>query len=146
MKKSAGDVSPFNSIRSKCSKQMTTTNPVILQIYYKSLLPYRAKNQQFFAQIARNIAQISSNFYDHDIMLDTNCHYIYFRLPIEQIAYVRFIVESYENLAQVTSIPGRGEMEWVIPSGLIDTAHELAQALSEETGMVVIHRPADWPE
>ena len=47
------------------------------------------------------------------------CCQLFFRLPREQIAYVRFIVESYEGLAQVTSLPGRGEMEWLIPRPLV---------------------------
>jgi hypothetical protein len=70
----------------------------------------------------------------------------YFRLPIEEIAYVRFVVEAYEGLAQVTSLPGRAEMEWRIPEGLIAAAEELAGALAVEVGLAPIPRPPDWPE
>ncbi len=73
------------------------------------------------------------------------CHHIFFRLPKKQIAYVKFIVESYEGLAQVTSLPGRGEMEWLIPDQLLQEAQGLAHALAAEVGMVLIPRPADWP-
>ncbi len=70
----------------------------------------------------------------------------YFRLPLSQIAYARFIVESYEGLAQVTSLPGRGEMEWIVPLGMVALADALARALGHEVGLVAIPRPEDWPE
>jgi hypothetical protein len=70
----------------------------------------------------------------------------YYRLPIEEIAYVRFVVEAYEGLAQVTSLPGRAEMEWRIPEGQLGAADDLASALADEVGLVPIPRPPDWPE
>jgi len=73
-------------------------------------------------------------------------HYYYYRLPLSQIAYVRFIVESYDGLAQVTSLPGRGEMEWIVPGGMVAVADALARALSDEVGLVAIPRPEDWPD
>ena len=63
-----------------------------------------------------------------------------------QIAYVRFIIEAYDGLAQVTSLPGRGEMEWLVPDELIAQAEALASALAEEAGLTPIPRPEDWPE
>jgi hypothetical protein len=72
------------------------------------------------------------------------CERRYFRLPLEQIAYVRFIVESYEGLAQVTSLPGRAEMEWVVPTALAPLADSLARALALEAGLTAIARPDDW--
>jgi hypothetical protein len=74
------------------------------------------------------------------------CERRYFRLPLDQIAYVRFVVESYEGLAQVTSLPGRAEMEWVVPVPLTPVAESLARALALEAGLVPIERPEDWPE
>jgi len=73
------------------------------------------------------------------------CERRYFRVPLDQIAYVRFVVESYEGLAQVTSLPGRAEMEWVVPAAFAEVAGSLAHALAEEAGLVPIARPADWP-
>ena len=70
---------------------------------------------------------------------------LYFRVPIEQIAYVRFIVEAYDGLAQVTSLAGRSDMEWRVPEGLLGEAHELARALATEVALVPIPRPPDWP-
>jgi len=79
------------------------------------------------------------------MMPHARCHRLFFRLPKDQIAYVRFTVESYEGLAQVTSLPGRGEMEWRIPAPLLQEARGLARALAEEAGLVPIPQPADWP-
>jgi hypothetical protein len=66
---------------------------------------------------------------------------LWFRLPLEEIAYVRFIVEAYEGLAQVTSERRLGEMEWVVPDGRLVEARELAAALREEVGLVPIEPP-----
>ena len=74
------------------------------------------------------------------------CERRYFRLPLDQIAYVRFIVESYEGLAQVTSLPGRAEMEWVVPTTLAPLADSLARSLMDEAGLTPIERPDDWRE
>lgn len=61
-----------------------------------------------------------------------------FRLDREQIGYVKFVLEAYEGLAQMTSLAGRSEIEWIIPRGLEQPAEELALALREEVGMVEI--------
>jgi hypothetical protein len=72
------------------------------------------------------------------------CTRRYFRLPLAQISYVKFVVEAYEGLAQVSSRPGRGEMEWVVPPGLEQQAEALARALEAEAGLVPIAPPDDW--
>jgi hypothetical protein len=79
-------------------------------------------------------------------MHDSGCEQWYFRLDKGQIAYVRFIVESYEGLAQVTSMPGRGEVEWLVPLGMVEIAQQLAHALSNEILLLPIQQPSDWPE
>ena len=61
-----------------------------------------------------------------------------YQLPIEEIGYVRFIVEAYEGTAIVSSLPGRGEMEWTIPASRCQEAQNLAEALSKETGLKLI--------
>ena len=71
---------------------------------------------------------------------------LYFRLPLEQIAYVRFVVESYEGLAQVTSLPGRTDMQWLVPIEQQSAAEELASALAAEVHFSRIPRPPDWPD
>jgi hypothetical protein len=58
-----------------------------------------------------------------------------FRLPKREIGYVRFIVEAYEGLAQVTSEPGRGEMIWIVPLDHEAQARQLASSLGVEAGL-----------
>lgn len=79
-------------------------------------------------------------------MSERGCLRRYFRLPRENIAYVRFVVEAYEGLALVSSPPSRGEMEWFVPVALAEQADELARALETEAGLVSITRPQDWPD
>ncbi|MFH1132046.1 MAG: DUF4911 domain-containing protein [Pseudomonadota bacterium] len=69
----------------------------------------------------------------------------YFRLPKTQIAYVRFITEAYDGLVQVKSLPGRGEIEWIIPESQLEQAEALIRALEKEVGLVDIEKPDDWP-
>ena len=71
----------------------------------------------------------------------------YFRVPLEEIGYVRMIVEGYDGLAAVRSLSGdRAEIEWIVGEGLEDEADALALRLREETGLVAIERPADWAD
>jgi hypothetical protein len=70
----------------------------------------------------------------------------FYRVPLEQIAYVRAIVEGYDGVALIYAPdPRRGEIEWRIGEGLEGEAHEIAQRLMREAGLVEIARPPDWP-
>jgi hypothetical protein len=70
----------------------------------------------------------------------------FYRVPLEQIAYVRAIVEGYDGVALIYSPdPRRGEIEWRIGEGLEHEAREIADKLVREAGLVEIARPADWP-
>jgi hypothetical protein len=70
---------------------------------------------------------------------------LFFRIPLAQIGYVRAVVEAHEGLAYVRSAEAdRGEIEWLVPAPLEAEARLLATALSVETGMVEIARPASW--
>lgn len=69
---------------------------------------------------------------------DADCIRRVFRLNTEHIAYVRFIVEGYEGLAQVTSEKSQSEMEWLIPSSREQEAENLASALFIEVGLELI--------
>jgi hypothetical protein len=70
----------------------------------------------------------------------------WFRVPLEQIGYVRAIVEAYDGVALVHAPdPRRGEIEWLVGEGLEDEAAELARRLAAEAGLIEIPRPADWP-
>lgn len=66
-----------------------------------------------------------------------------FRLDKSQIGYVRFILESYEGLAQMTSTRGRAEVEWIVQRCLLADARRLASALEAEVGLV--HVPGTAP-
>lgn len=69
------------------------------------------------------------------------CLHRFYRLDKDQIGYVKFVVEAYEGIAQVTSRAGRGEMEWIIPHEMAGQAEALALALGEEVGLVEIEAP-----
>jgi hypothetical protein len=71
---------------------------------------------------------------------------LFFRVPLEQIGYVRAIVEGYDGVAVVYAPdPRRGEVEWIVGEGLEAEAAELAARLAGETGLTEIARPPDWP-
>jgi hypothetical protein len=65
---------------------------------------------------------------------------------LEQIGYVRAIVEGYDGVASVHAPDGnRGEVEWLVGEGMDDEAAVLAQRLAKEAGLIAIARPKDWP-
>jgi hypothetical protein len=56
-----------------------------------------------------------------------------FRVPLDQIGYVRMIVEAYDGLAVVVSPEAdRGLVEWWIAPGREAEADALARALRSE--------------
>jgi hypothetical protein len=70
----------------------------------------------------------------------------YFRVPLEDIALVRALVEAHEGIAQVVSLAAdRGELELIIPEALAEEAEAMVTALSEVVRWVEIPRPADAP-
>jgi Domain of unknown function (DUF4911) len=70
----------------------------------------------------------------------------FFRVALEQIGYVRAIVEGYDGLAIVRAPdPKRGEIEWLIGEGLEAEADTVVRRLENEAGIIEIQRPADWP-
>lgn len=71
----------------------------------------------------------------------------FYRVPLEQIAYVRAIVEGYDGVAIVVAPDARrGEIEWRIGEGLEAEALAVAERLTREAGLVEIARPRDWPQ
>lgn len=55
-----------------------------------------------------------------------------YRLPLDEIGYMRMIVEAYDGLAVVVSAPGSSVVEWWIAPGREAEADTLAHALAEE--------------
>ena len=69
----------------------------------------------------------------------------FFRVPLEQIGFVRAIVEAHEGLCVVRSQEAdRGEIELLIPASCADEADAVVRRLAARTGSVEIPRPADW--
>jgi len=69
----------------------------------------------------------------------------FYRVPLDQIAYVRAVVEGYDGLCVVHAPDARrGEIEWIIGEGREDEAHELALKLVGEAGLCEIARPSGW--
>jgi hypothetical protein len=69
----------------------------------------------------------------------------YFRVPLEEIAYLRAIVDGYDGLAVVRSHDRRrGEVEWIVGDGREAEAEALVRRLSSEIGLREIARPRDW--
>ncbi|HKA92137.1 MAG TPA: DUF4911 domain-containing protein [Haliangiales bacterium] len=59
-----------------------------------------------------------------------------FRVPLEEIGYIRMVVEAYDGLAVVVSPAARqGIIEWWVAPGREAEAEVLARALAEETGL-----------
>ena len=62
-----------------------------------------------------------------------------FRVPREQVGFVRMIVEAYDGLAVVvTPDPTVGIIEWWIAPGREDEAATLAEALRRKVGLVEV--------
>jgi len=57
----------------------------------------------------------------------------YFRVNRRDMAYLKFIVESYDGLAVLRTVnPREGIVEWMIPPSLVEEADELIASLREE--------------
>jgi len=68
----------------------------------------------------------------------------WFRVPLEQIAYVRAIVEGYDGVAVVSAPdPRRGEIELQIAPGQEAEAQALVQRLVDEAHLIEIPPPDD---
>lgn len=52
-----------------------------------------------------------------------------FRVPLEDIAFVRMILEAYEGLAVMVSERGSTRVDWHVAPGREEEAAELAKAL-----------------
>ena len=65
----------------------------------------------------------------------------YFRVTPHDMAYVKFIVESYEGLAVLSTVDSaKGIMEWMIPHDLVEEIEELIESLREEVVLIPCDR------
>lgn len=70
----------------------------------------------------------------------------YFRVPVEEIGYVRAILEAYDGLAWLRAPdPRRGEIEWLVGAGRESEAEALIARLTSEGVLIEITRPRQWP-
>ena len=74
---------------------------------------------------------------------------IYLRIPTENIAILKFIIESYEGLAIVRTLSAdRGELVILGTADNEATLRELLQSLEQDLNIALIPQPdnasADW--
>ena len=70
---------------------------------------------------------------------------IYLRLPREEIAYVKFIFESYEGVAVVRTLDRRAATLVVLAvPDFEDQARAIVRALASEASCEETGPPADW--
>jgi hypothetical protein len=72
----------------------------------------------------------------------------YYSLPRQQIGYLRFILESYDGLAFVTTLDNRQALvEIAYPASRREDAQALLVALVEECAMTAVPAPvsAEYP-
>jgi hypothetical protein len=70
----------------------------------------------------------------------------WFRVPLEQIAYVRAVLEGYDGVALLTAPdPRRGEIELTVGEGLDSEVDAIVARLVREAGLIEIPKPSDWP-
>ena len=66
----------------------------------------------------------------------------YFQVSPEDMAYVKFIVESYEGLAVLRTLnANQGIMEWMIPPDLLTEAEKLIESLRGEVTILSLPPP-----
>jgi hypothetical protein len=65
---------------------------------------------------------------------------------VEEIGYVRAILEGYDGVAQLhCPDPRRGEIEWRVAEGQEQEADRIFRGLKREIDLQEIPRPAGWP-
>lgn len=69
----------------------------------------------------------------------------WFQLDIKELAYVKFILESYEGVAmQRTLNASRGEIEIMVPSCNVAVLDEIISDLKGSTDIREIKKPVDY--
>ena len=64
----------------------------------------------------------------------------YFRVNRRDMAYVKFVVESYDGLAVLRTVdPREGIIEWMIAPDRMDEAEELIDSLQNEVALTPVN-------
>ncbi len=75
-------------------------------------------------------------------MMDT--HSLYLRLRRKDIAYLKFIMESYEGMAVVrTRDPSEAVVELMVAPGWEEDVHEVLEGLGEEIPIELLSNPRE---
>ena len=75
---------------------------------------------------------------------------LFFRLPSEEIHYLKYIMEGYEEWAIMRTVetalcpPGKDVIEVLASPDFVAEVLALAADLKRETGLVPCERPADY--
>lgn len=70
----------------------------------------------------------------------------YFRVKRRDMAYLKYIVESYEGLAVLSTVDSKeGLMEWMIPPDRLEEAEQLIDSLREEVAIEPVNPPKTSP-
>jgi hypothetical protein len=64
-----------------------------------------------------------------------------YRISREAIGYLRFLLEGYEGLAQLSSVAGRDEIELLVPTSQRAELLQLLEAVTEELGLSRVESP-----
>lgn len=75
----------------------------------------------------------------------TSFNHCCYRLPPEEIAYVRFVLESYDGIGWIRTLDPRvGLVEISYPACQAADADRLLKAIADETGMSPVDFPGDY--
>ena len=71
-------------------------------------------------------------------------HEIYLELPAAQIAYVKFIFESYEEVGIIRTVDRKKAVIVLLAvEDFIETAHAIVKSLQQEITLIEIPQPPD---
>jgi uncharacterized protein DUF4911 len=69
------------------------------------------------------------------------------RLPRREIAFVKFVFESYEGIAVTRTLDrDRAVLALLVAPDFADEARRIVAALAAETGCELVPRPPEWTD
>ena len=74
-------------------------------------------------------------------------HEIYLEIPPEQIAYIKFIFESYEEVGLIRTVDRKKAVIVLLAmEDFLETARQILDSLKREIPLVEISRPSDMTD